>query len=176
LPYPRAIFIRLIFFYIDRDGNPKLEVKKIGKILQETGADKINHPEMNDRLIKGSDGRPLVGADGRYKSEKVPQSLLHFYNNDPKRSSKGSSNITISRDKEDIAGMSSGRTWEGNSCMRLPFGQIHEHGNHLKIKHDLKHGTLIAYSTKHGDDNIEKPMGRVLIKAYHADLIGWFDI
>ena len=156
---------------INREGNDKLEVRKIGKILQDTGADKINHPEMSDRLIKGSDGKPLVGGDGRYKSEKVPQSLLHFYNNDPKRSSKASSNIVISRDKEDIAGMSSGRSWEMSSCMRLPYGILqHTLGNHRYIKDDLQKGTLIAYSAKRGDDDIQSPMGRVLIKAFHSKL------
>ena len=154
---------------IDREGNPKLEVKKIGKILQETGGDKVNHPEMSDRLIKGEDGKPIY-RDGRMVSEKVPQNLLHFYNNDPKRSSKSSSNIVISRDLDDIGGMSSGRTWEGDSCMRLPQGKVPEHTNHKIIKEDLKRSTLVAYSTKTGDDDIENPMGRTLIKQYHGKL------
>lgn len=151
----------------DMNGNSKLEVRKIGKVLQQTGGDKVSYSKPRDRLIKGSDGKPLVGSDGRYKSEKVPQTLLDFYNNDPVRdATKVEHNIVISRDLDDIAGMSSGRSWD--SCMRLPNG-IHEIGgiNHHKIADDLEHSTLVAYSVKKGDDNIESPSGRLLIKKYH---------
>ena len=61
---------------IDREGNTKLEIKKIGKVLQQTGGDKVLHTQPRDRLIKGGDGKPVIGIDGRMKSERVPQSLL----------------------------------------------------------------------------------------------------
>ncbi len=97
----------------DREGNDKLEVRKIGKVLQQTGGDKVYHTQLRDRLIKGSDGRPLVGDDGRYKSEQVKQSLSDFYNSDQIRdSSKSEHNIVISSDLDDIGGMTSGRDWE----------------------------------------------------------------
>ncbi len=157
----------------DRDGNDKLEIKKIGKILQDTGGDKVFHTQLKDRLIKGSDGKPIVGVDGRYKSEKVPQTLSDFYNADKTRESvKSEHNIVISRDLDDIGGMTSGRHWSDDSCMRLPnIGgdeYIPSGEHHDKIKNDLKHGTLVAYATKRGDDDLEVPVGRVLIKRYKS--------
>lgn len=159
----------------DRDGNKKLQLKSIGKILQQTGADKINHSELNDRLIKGNDGKPIKDTDGRFASEKVKQSLLHFYNNDPVRdSTKNEHNIVISRDRYDIGGMTSGRSWEANSCMRLPLTSSSDincqdsGANNRKIGDDLRHHTLAVYAVKRGDDDIENPVSRVLIKKYTA--------
>ncbi len=144
--------------YVDGQGNERLQIKKIGKILQETGADNIQHP-----IFKKNH------ETGQYN---IPQSILEFYNNDPVRNSKSDTNIVISRGKEDIAGMSSGRTWEGDSCMRLPYSdstdrkcQV-EGSMHHKIKEDFKHDTLVAYATRKGDDYVEKPIGRVAIKKY----------
>ena len=157
---------------IDRDGNDKLEIRKIGKVLQQTGGDKVIHSQPRDRLIKGSDGQPLVGSDGRYKSERVPQSLLDYYNADPVRSSvKAEHNIVISRDLDDIGGMTSGRDWANDSCMRLPKSKENEGGGyHHHIKNDLQNHTLVAYATKRGDDELEDPVGRVLIKKYSTML------
>ena len=157
----------------DRDGNKKLQLKSIGKVLQQTGADKINHSQPLDRLIKGSDGQPIVGSNGRMKNEIVPQSLLHFYNNDKARdSARHETNMIISRDVDDIGGMSSGRTWEADSCMRLPHSDNKDHrcndagAYHKKIKQDFKHHTLVVYATKKGDTAIENPLGRVLLKKF----------
>ncbi len=154
---------------VDRDGNDKLEVRKIGKVLQQTGGDKVYHTKPRDRLIKGSDGKPLVGDDGRMKSEKVKQSLSDFYNADPVRAStKSNHDIVISRDLYDIGGMTSGRSWANDSCMKLPNDDDSGGSNHEKIEDDLKHGTLVAYATKRGDDELEDPVGRVLIKRYKS--------
>lgn len=141
---------------IDQNGNEKPVFKKIGKILNEIGADKIDH---NIRL---------KDSNGLYTK---PQSILKFFNNDPVRNANNSPyDAIISRDVEDIAGMSSGRRWEKDSCMRLPYSDTGlttgvEHG---KIKDDLKNGTLVAYSVKRGDTNLENVTGRTLIKAYDS--------
>ena len=139
---------------IDRDGNPKREIKKIGKILQDTGANEIKHNKLT------------------MKHE--PQSILKFYNNDPVRNSKSNTNIVISRNKEDIAGMSSGRSWEATSCMRLPFSSSNDPAchdtldQHKHIKHDLINSSLAVYATRNGDDDIESPIGRVTVKRYES--------
>jgi hypothetical protein len=66
----------------------------------------------------------------------------------------------------DIGGMTSGRNWEMSSCMRLPSSQTSGGSMRDKIQEDFKQGTLVAYSVKKGDDDIESPSGRILIKKY----------
>ncbi len=159
---------------IDRNGNPKREFKKIGKVLQDTGAGSIIHSTRSS-LVRDSDGNHVIDKyTGRFKTETKPQSILEFYNNDPVRNSKSDINIVISRGKEDIAGMSSGRSWESSSCMRLPYSTSKEpkcqdtYDEHTHLKSDLKHHSLVAYAAKKGDDYLEKPMGRVTIKRYES--------
>lgn len=73
--------------------------------------------------------------------------------------------IILSRDKYDIAGMSTGRDW--NSCMTLPDSKGGDEGAYNEhIKDDLKHGTMVAYLVKKGDDDIENPIARVNVKKY----------
>lgn len=160
-------------YITDKNGNQKLQLKSIGKILNETGADNIKHPEMLDRLKKDSTGKPLTGEDGRFISEKVPQSILHFYNNDKNRASTNNEmNMAISRDVNDIGGMSSGRAWESSSCMRLPHTSSDVAKcketmlQHKLIKGDFKHHTLAVYAIKKGDDDIENPVARILLKKF----------
>jgi len=67
--------------------------------------------------------------------------------------------IVISKANYDIAGMTSGRSW--NSCMSLTSG------NGQKYVHcDIKEGTLIAYLINENDTNIQRPIARVLIKPF----------
>lgn len=67
--------------------------------------------------------------------------------------------IVISKANYDIAGMTSGRSW--NSCMSL------EGGNGQRYVHcDIREGTLIAYLINEKDININKPIARVLIKPF----------
>lgn len=160
----------------DINGEKKLQLKSIGKVLSETGADKIKHHEMLDRLVKGSNGKPIKDENDRFVSEKVPQSILHFYNNDKNRASANHQvNMVISRDTNDIGGMTSGRSWESASCMRLPHSSNddpncqHAGQYHHLIEGDLKHHSLVVYATKKGDDDIEKPLARSLLKKYKSD-------
>jgi hypothetical protein len=104
--------------------------------------------------------------------------------------------IIISRHPYDILGMSSGREWRGDSCMRIgtkddrvykdiicslttkyndvstnkydgDYGWVESRGHHKdKIKYDIEHGTLVAYVVKSDDNNINKPISRLLIKPY----------
>lgn len=77
----------------------------------------------------------------------------------------GNCQLVISRDKYDIAGMSTNRKWE--SCMTLPNDSFGKKGSKNKhIVYDLDNHTLVAYLIKKGDNEIENPLGRVLIKKY----------
>jgi len=79
--------------------------------------------------------------------------------------------IVISRHPYDIAGMSTGRGrdepgdskegWGWSSCMNLRSG-INRHYVHK----DIENGTLIAYVINSKDENINKPIARLLIKQY----------
>lgn len=86
--------------------------------------------------------------------------LSQAYAADPDRASKGSEKqIVISRNRYDVAGMSTDRGW--TSCMNLLDGC-----NKHYVKHDLRHGTLTAYLTNKGDDDIQSPKARLNIKQF----------
>ncbi len=91
--------------------------------------------------------------------------------------------IVISRHPYDLLGMASGRDWRSSSCMRLgskddkvyldilsSMGERREDevgGVHRKdIKEDIYQGVLVAYIVNIDDDNINKPLSRLLIKPY----------
>lgn len=108
---------------------------------------------------------------GKILQQNNEHGLLKKFTYDPQRSHTSKDNeIIISRDKYDIAGMTSGRDWEKQSCMRLPNlidregGQKHQH-----IKDDFKNHSLVAYEIKKGDYNLEKPHARVVIKKYTSN-------
>ena len=47
-----------------------------------------------------------------------------------------------------------------------------KHVDYQYIENDLKHHTLVAYAVKKGDDKIENPVGRILIKKYNINSNG----
>jgi len=68
--------------------------------------------------------------------------------------------VVISRHPYDILGMSTGRkAWD--SCLNIDYGERREY-----ISPMLKTGVLIAYLCKYKDENIEQPLGRILIKPF----------
>lgn len=143
--------------------NGVLELRRIGKVLQQTGGDKIYHSKKRDSLVKGIDGKPIKNSNGELIKKISDQTLLGFYNIDPERvASKQEYNIVISRDINDIAAMSTNKNW--SSCMTLPDDDFSIGGfNHTYLKSDFAKSTLIAFAIKNGDS---KPTGRLLIKRY----------
>lgn len=118
---------------------------KIGKILAKEGIDKRETAKTTTR-----GNRPL--------------NIGQLYAADPLRASsdKAEKQIVISKHPYDVAGMSTGRSgWE--SCMNLDHGQ-----NKRYVPSDLRHGTLTAYVTKKGDDNINEPIGRLNLKRFDS--------
>jgi hypothetical protein len=92
---------------------------------------------------------------------KEPELKKLFDNDSSRNSSQSEYVVVISRHPYDIAGMTSGRTWEEESCMNLKNGKKREY-----VPLDIKEGTLVAYLIKNTDKNIESPSARVLIKPF----------
>lgn len=94
---------------------------------------------------------------------KAPDSIMTMFVNGPARQASKKKNIdmvvTISRNVEDIVSMSFGRGW--TSCMDAQNGI-----NSRYIKKDLNKGTHIAYLHEKTDEDILRPMGRVLLKPF----------
>lgn len=95
------------------------------------------------------------------------------FDNDPQLQNTKSQNIqvVISCHPYDIIGMSTGRDWDMQSCMRLKDfregvsdGQYNRH-----VKADVAEGTLVAYAIREGDNNIQKPLCRCLLKPFVND-------
>ena len=88
--------------------------------------------------------------------------LTKKFANDPARAASTQQDgmqVIISRHPYDIGGMSTDRGW--TSCMNLKDGI----NNHY-VPLDVESGTIIAYLVKSGDENIESPVARVLIKPF----------
>ena len=92
--------------------------------------------------------------------------------------------VVISRHPYDLLGMASGRDWRGSSCMRLGSEDdkvyldiLASMGDKVEdevkglgknsITQDIIGGTLVAYVVDIDDNNINKPISRLLIKPYY---------
>lgn len=73
--------------------------------------------------------------------------------------------IVISRDALDIARMSTGRNW--TSCLDVAKIECEN-----DIEHLIARGVLVAYLLAAKDMNVEKPLGRVLVKPYWQTRFG----
>lgn len=90
----------------------------------------------------------------------LPNELKQTFANDPGRQAKSDYQMVVSRNPYDIGGMSTDRGW--TSCQNLETGgKLCEF-----IPKDIKAGTIIAYMTKVGDNNLNSPSGRIVIKPY----------
>lgn len=135
---------------------------------------RISYPKITSALA--STGGDAVMSEVTSPHTGKEMNLLEMYNADPRRtnSKKSGLQIVYDRTQEGVGGMSSGRSWDDTSCMRLPHtpkndgdGEYVSGGAyHDKIQNDLHHGTICAYLTKHGDHKAESPLGRVLLKKF----------
>jgi len=109
--------------------------------------------------------------------EKYVKEDITMFNQRFKPSKTGELVIVISRNPYDIAGQSTDRGWK--SCMDIYEGQYKEY-----VGRGISHGVLIAYLCNKNDTtkiktsdgilkndkiNIQKPLGRILIKPYTRD-------
>lgn len=93
--------------------------------------------------------------------------LLKQYNQDPMRLQgemvKKKKLIVMSTANYDLVGMTQGRSWERDSCMRLD----NSYGQGGKYVHcDILFGTIVVYLINEEDRNIQNPLGRTLVKPY----------
>jgi hypothetical protein len=123
----------------------------------------IAFDKKNQRDIKIGKILTLVAKKEKEdSSKKKGEDLFSRFTNDPKRAQakKASFLIVFTKDKYDIATMSTDRRW--GSCMDIL--SVGEHTHH--VKSDIKEGTFVAYIIESTDTNIEKPLGRISIKPY----------
>lgn len=122
-----------------------------------------------NRKVKIPATLQLIGK----KSGKDLSNIINQYNTDPIRTgtkTKSDYLIVISKHKYDLAGMTTGREWEGKSCMKLVTGLYSK-----KVFCDIKEGTIVAYVINLNDVtvknplNLENPSGRLLIKPYISE-------
>ncbi len=93
---------------------------------------------------------------------KAPKHYIDDFNSDASRTSgrlHGNLQVVISRHPHDVAGMSTDRNW--TSCMDLNHGS-----NAHYVKHDVAHGTHVAYLTQKGDHDAKNPIARISMKPY----------
>lgn len=94
------------------------------------------------------------------------------FDNDPQLQNTASGahlQVVISCHPYDIIGMSTGRSWDKQSCMRLDDGVVNrgDKGAYSRhVKNDVAEGTLVAYAIDPNDTNINKPKCRCLIKPF----------
>lgn len=120
------------------------------------------------------DGKRIIKIG---KLLKDPQAKKDFANDKSRQGSKNKYTCVISCHPYDIIGMSTGRSWDQQSCMRLGAGnKLNPHyndgsdGAHKDyLENDVAEGTLVAYAIKNGDTNIREPDARVLIKPFAND-------
>lgn len=92
------------------------------------------------------------------------------FDNDPQlqNSKAGAIQVVISCHPYDIIGMSTGRDWDKQSCMRLKdYREGYDNGQYNRhVEKDVSEGTLVAYAIRDGDTNIQKPLARCLLKPF----------
>lgn len=122
-------------------------------------------------LATQKDGKRVMKIGKLIKDEYLRN---QFANDENRQAHKDAYTCVISCHPYDIIGMSTGRTWDQFSCMRLGAGSKlnaesnnGEDGVHADtLNHDIAQGTLVAYAIKNSDTNISKPDARLLIKPY----------
>lgn len=153
--------------YARKKDEPEGREEKIGKILQKTGADKLTSPVMSNPTYKRhekEDGTIDFTRDARGNKivDKQPKnlSIAQAFANDPVRAAKKDVKLVVTRSKEGVGGMSTGKGW--TSCMNLDTGC-----NRHYVPHDIQQGTLTAYMVRKGDEKtLDNPVGRINLKQF----------
>lgn len=134
--------------YINGYAKKDKQTIKIGKYLQSSASENW----LSERLYD-------------YYSTDIIRDIIKGHN--------GELYLCISRYKDDVVLMSSGRKW--SSCMNIGYDYDEQNKKWVKgtagkycksVKEDITAGTLICYIITKDDLNIDKPLARVLIKPY----------
>lgn len=115
-----------------------------------------------------ADGNPVGthGGDRLIAEHPRNMTLTAAYNADSLRKAKnGDHVVVISRNKYDVAGMTTNQNWHSKSCM-----EMHNGCNREYLPRDTENGTLAAYLTTkdHKKDPTIQPMGRILLKNHEG--------
>jgi hypothetical protein len=131
-------------------------MKKIELALEPKGY--IISDYVGGYAIEKDKEKPRIMKIGKLLDNEI---LRNEFSNDKIRATgkKSSMLVVISRHPYDIAGMSTDRGW--TSCMNLKSGS-----NRRYVAWDVKLGSVIAYLINPEDKNIEKPIGRIMIKPF----------
>jgi hypothetical protein len=169
-----------LYFRTDYEGNAEKKDKSYAYYVIQMRLDDYKYyisPKLyKDGYAKDSSGRQVkIGkilnmlinkAESEGRKEYF-RDLLQKYNQDPMRlqgqMSKNKKLIVMSTANYDIMGMTQGRSWQQDSCMRLDS----EYNQGSRFVHcDIQYGTIVVYLINEDDKNIENPLGRVLVKPY----------
>lgn len=100
------------------------------------------------------------------EQHKAPENVKKAYVNDHSRTEIDPSEhrVTISRHPYDVAGMSTDKQWK--SCMGMD--KKSNNGSNLSkyLRHDIVHGTHVAYLHHKDDTKIDKPLARIALKPF----------
>lgn len=117
----------------------------------------------------------IASKDGGTRKIKIgkilPDHLKQVFANDKGRAAyKNEYVCVISYHPYDIVGMSTGRRWDKTSCMRIGHaGNNNDDGAYSEtVANDVAEGTLVAYAIRPSDENINKPIARLLIKPFYS--------
>jgi len=138
----------------------RVAVQKAGYIITDYLAKKCVKASDKDQKNVFNIGK-VIAKDPHAKAA---------FDNDPQLQNTKTSRIqvVISCHPYDIIGMSTGRSWDNQSCMRLKdFREGYDNGKYNRhVKNDVAEGTLVAYAIHADDTNIQKPLCRCLIKPF----------
>jgi len=140
-------------------------LKGNGYVVEDYETGLTHHESDPKRKLKISSVLSSLGiakekAIGHYTKNGDTMTYEQAYAADPVRAAaKKDKQIIITRNKYDVAGMSTGRGW--SSCMNLKDGS-----NRHYVRHDINQGTLTAYLCTTDDNGIHHPIGRVNLKKF----------
>lgn len=147
------------------------------KVIKLEGVDKpIPIPHEVSQALKQAnisvvDYAKGIGKDSYGRQIKIGKILKRFspsaakvFDEDKNRQGVKTANyqVVLSRLPYDVAGMSTDRGW--TSCQDMSDNR----GMNKALMYDLKNGTVVAYLTKEGDDEIKNPTARISLKPYYA--------
>lgn len=175
-------------------GIPLERARMVHNILNHHGyrmKDYIKGLATNLRGMRGKDGETVpdtrdhkIGAILQKHENNEPTGFLSKKNEhlnatqvfatDPIRSSTRNEGlkVIVSRNKYDVAGMSTDRGW--SSCADLRKDG-HQPARRC-LPHDMDHGTLTAYLVHKDDNEIKNPLARINLKRFEAYRNGAPDI
>lgn len=134
---------------------------------------------INNKCSKYSEDKNVTTISSVLNSKLVPEKykpldLLNRYNqrsnasyfNKPivlKKNNNIDYMMVFSNHPVDMLTMSSNRSWEQTSCMRISGS------NHEYVYDDIEHGSVVCFQTTMDDFNINKANARILFKPYKSE-------